>query len=260
MCLLIFAFKTHLTYKLILAANRDEYYDRPTAPAGFWDEAPYLLAGKDLRAGGTWFGITKTGKMAAITNYRDPASIKENAPSRGEIVSNYLLGPDSPDAYLKNLSKKTGAYNGFNIVLGERDRLIWYSNRNGEPHNLSPGIYGLSNHLLDTPWPKVSQSKDALASQISGGREPSPETLFRLLRDRTVPDDDRLPATGVGLEWERILSPIFIESPDYGTRSSSLLFIDHHDQASFFERTSSPRSNVVKTVDYIFDLEPSNVS
>ncbi len=260
MCLLIFAFKTHPTYKLILAANRDEYYDRPTAPAGFWDEAPYLLAGKDLRAGGTWFGITKTGKMAALTNYRDPASIKENAPSRGEIVSNYLLGQDGPDAYLKKLSKKADAYNGFNLVLGERERLIWYSNRNREPHSLSPGIYGLSNHLLDTPWPKVSQSKDALASQISGGKEPSPEALFRILRDRTVPEDDRLPSTGVDLKWERILSPIFIESPSYGTRSSTLLFIDHHNHVAFFERTSSPRSCNVDTVIHEFDLEASNVS
>jgi len=260
MCLLIFAFKTHPTYKLILAANRDEYYDRPTTPAGCWDEAPYLFAGKDLRAGGTWFGITKSGKMAAITNYRDPASIKKSAPSRGEIVSHYLLGSDGPEAYLKKLSKKADAYNGFNLILGDRERLIWYSNRSGEPHNLSPGIYGLSNHLLDTPWPKVSQSKAALASQISGGKKPSPEALFQILRDRTIPDDSRLPTTGVGLEWERILSPIFIESPDYGTRSSTLLFIDHHDHVSFFERTSSPRSDIFHTVDYIFDIEPSNVS
>jgi uncharacterized protein with NRDE domain len=260
MCLLIFAFKTHPTYKLILAANRDEYYDRPTAPAGFWDEAPYLLAGKDLRAGGTWFGITRNGKIAVITNYRDPASIKENAPSRGEIVSHYLLGPDGPDAYLKNLSTKADDYNGFNLVLGERERLIWYSNRSGEPHNLSPGIFGLSNHLLDTPWPKVSSSKDALANQISGGKEPSPEALFRILRDRTIPDDDHLPSTGVDIEWERILSPIFIKSPDYGTRSSTLLFIDHHDHVTFFERTSSPRSDIVSTVNYKFDLEPSNAS
>lgn len=260
MCLLIFAFKAHPTYKLILAANRDEYYDRPTASAGFWDEAPYLLAGKDLRAGGTWFGITKTGKMAAITNYRDPASIKENAPSRGEILSDYLLGQDGPDAYLKKLSKKADVYNGFNLVLGEREHLIWYSNRDGELHNLSPGIYGLSNHLLDTPWPKVSLSKDALATHISGGKEPSPEILFRILSDRTLPEDDRLPSTGVDLEWERILSPVFIESPDYGTRSSTLLFIDQHDHVAFFEKTFTPRNEKVSTVNYAFDLEPSNFS
>jgi uncharacterized protein with NRDE domain len=260
MCLLIFAFKAHPTYKLILAANRDEFYDRPTAPAGFWDEAPFLLAGKDLRAGGTWFGITKGGKMAAITNYRDPASLKKNAPSRGEIVINYLLGPDGPDTYLKDLSKKADLYNGFNLVLGERERLIWYSNRNGKPVNLSPGIYGLSNHLLDSSWPKVSKSKDALASHISEGTEPSPKTLFQILSDRKLPDDDRLPSTGVGLEWERILSPIFIESPNYGTRSSTLLFIDRHDHVAFLERTFTHRSDNVSTVNHAFDLEPSNVS
>jgi uncharacterized protein with NRDE domain len=260
MCLLLFAFKAHPTYKLILAANRDEYYDRPTAPARFWDEAPYLLAGKDLRAGGTWFGITRNGKIAAITNYRDPSSITKGAPSRGEIVSNYLLGPEGPDAYLKILAKKADGYNGFNLVLGDRERLIWYSNRNGEPHNLSPGIYGLSNHLLDTSWPKVSLSKAALSSRISGGKEPSPEALFRILRDGTVPDDDRLPSTGVGLEWERILSPIFIESPNYGTRSSTLLFIDHNDHVSFFERTFTPALDDVSTVNHAFDSEPSNFS
>ena len=255
MCLLIFAFKVHPKYKLILAANRDEYYDRPTAPADYWNEAPHLLAGKDLRAGGTWFGITKHGKMAAITNYRDPASLKSNAPSRGKIVSNYLLGPDSPDAYLEKLAKEGDVYNGFNLILGEGEHLVWYSNRNGEPLNLSAGIYGLSNHLLDTPWPKVSLSKDALAEHISKKKEPSPKTLFRLLKDRTVPDDSRLPSTGVGLEWERILSSIFIESPDYGTRSSTLLFVDRHDQVRFFERTYNPPNDDFSTVNYAFDLE-----
>ena len=254
MCLLIFAFKVHPKYKLILAANRDEYYDRPTARAVYWDEAPHILAGKDLRAGGTWFGVTRNGKIAAITNYRDPASIKSNAPSRGEIVSNYLLGPDDPDTYLEKLSRKRDVYNGFNLILGEREHLVWYSNRNGEPRKLSAGIYGLSNHLLDTPWPKVSLSKDALAEHISEKKEPSPETLFRLLKDRMVPDDDRLPSTGVGLEWERILSSIFIESPDYGTRSSTLLFVDQHDHVLFFERTFNPSSDDFSTVRYAFDL------
>lgn len=259
MCLLIFAFKVHPAYKLILAANRDEYYDRPTAPAGFWDEAPHLLAGKDLRAGGTWLGITRTGKIAAVTNYRDPASIKNNAPSRGEIVSNYLLGPDSPGTYLKKLSKKGDIYNGFNLILGERDRLVWYSNRNGEPRDLSPGIYGLSNHLLDTPWPKVSLSKDALAHQLSQKIELSPETLFQLLKDRTVPDDDRLPSTGVGLEWERILSPVFIKSSNYGTRSSTLLFLDLDDHVLFYERTFNSPNDDVSTISQAFDLEPPSV-
>ena len=260
MCLLVFAFKTHPSYKLILAANRDEFYERSTAPAEFWDDTPYLLAGKDLKAGGTWLGITRNGKIAAITNYRDPSSLKESAPSRGRIVTNYLLGFESPDDYLINLLKKADRYNGFNLILGDREDLYWYSNRCESYRRLSSGIFGLSNHLLDTPWPKISLSKDALADLISKGKNPSPETLFRILEDRSIPDDSRLPSTGVGMEWERILSPVFIRSSNYGTRSSTLLFVDRHDHVSFYERTFNPPDNHVTDSNHEFDIEPLNVS
>ena len=258
MCLLVFAFKTHPSYKLILAANRDEFFERPTAPAKFWDETPQLLAGKDLKAGGTWLGITKQGKIAAITNYRDPSSIKKNAPSRGRIVSHYLVGNEDPDVYLRKLLKDADQYNGFNLILGNRDDLYWCSNRSGGYRRLSAGIYGLSNHLLDTPWPKISLSKDALSRLISAGKNPSPETLFRLLADRSIPDDSRLPSTGVGIEWERILSPVFIVSSNYGTRSSTLLFIDRQDHVSFYERTFSPPDDHVSDSNHEFDIEPLN--
>ena len=260
MCLLVFAFKVHPAYKLILAANRDEFYERPTAPAKFWDDNPNLLAGKDLKAGGTWLGITRYGKIAAITNYRDPSSIKENAPSRGKILSHYLLGSEDPVAYLERLLKKADLYNGFNLILGDRDDLFWYSNRGEGYHRLSAGLYGLSNHLLDTPWPKISSSKEALSDLLSNEQNPSPETLFRLLADRTIPDDSRLPSTGVGIEWERILSPIFIVSSNYGTRSSTILFIDRHDHVSFYERTFNPADNHVSDSNHTFDIEPLNVS
>ena len=146
------------------------------------------------------------------------------------------------------------------LLVGDRNGIFFSSNRNNEqPRELVPGIYGLSNATLNTPWPKVSLSKDALTKQISGGKEPSPEILFQILNDRTIPDDDRLPSTGVGLEWERVLSTVFIESPDYGTRSSTLLFIDHHDHVAFFERTFNPPQEDVSTVNHMFDLEPSKV-
>ena len=256
MCLLVFAFKAHPSYKLILAANRDEFYERPTAPAEFWDDTPHLLAGKDLKAGGTWLGITGSGKIAAITNYRDPSSIKESAPSRGRIVSNYLLGSESPDDYLTKLLKVGGRYNGFNLILGDHEQLYWYSNRCEEFRPLSAGIYGLSNHLLDTPWPKINLSKETLANLISKGKKPSPEALFHLLENRTVPDDSHLPSTGVGIEWERILSPVFIESSNYGTRSSTLLLIDRHDHVSFYERTFKPSEDHVTDSNHEFDIEP----
>ena len=260
MCLLVFALKAHPSYKLILAANRDEFYERPTAPAKFWDENPHLLAGRDLKAGGTWLGITKQGKIAAITNYRDPSSLKKNAPSRGRIVSNYLAGSEGSDVYLKKLLKDADRYNGFNLILGNRDDLYWYSNRSEGYRRLSAGIYGLSNHLLDTPWPKISLSKNTLAHLISRGKNLSPEPLFRLLADRSVPDDSRLPSTGVGIEWERILSPVFIMSSNYGTRSSTLLFIDRQDHVSFYERTFNLHHDQVSDSNHAFDIEPLNIS
>ena len=151
MCLLLLAIRTHPEYKLILAANRDEYYDRPTAAANFWEEAPHLLAGRDLRTRGTWLGITRKGRIAAITDYRDPASVKANTTSRGRLVSDFLLGEESPAEYLDKLAKEQDRYNGFNLIIGEKDRLYWYSNRGDGARKLSPGIYGLSNRLLDTP-------------------------------------------------------------------------------------------------------------
>jgi uncharacterized protein with NRDE domain len=150
MCLILLALQQHPSYRLIVAANRDEYYHRPSAPPSFWSEAPDLLAGKDLKSGGTWLGITKKGRIAAITNYRDPAPPKRNAPSRGWLVRDFLLGNDRTEEYLINLRKEGGRYNGFNLVAGVRDELYWYSNRRGEIVRLSRGIHGISNRLLDT--------------------------------------------------------------------------------------------------------------
>ena len=256
MCLLLFAFKTHPSYKLILAANRDEYYDRPTAPSAFWKDAPNLLAGRDLRAGGTWLGITRSGRLAAITNYRDPAGTKKNAPSRGRIVTGFLLGREGPAEYLGELDREGTDYNGFNLIVGENDRLCWYSNHGPGVHRLSPGMYGLSNHLLDTPWPKVVRGKDALKRLLSEDADlSSPEALFRILGDSTSPDDRDLPDTGIGFEWERILSPIFITSPNYGTRSSTLLLIDHQDRVTFIERTFNSSPEHTSSVKYEFEIQ-----
>lgn len=255
MCLILLAFKTDPAYKLILAANRDEYYDRPAAPAAFRKESPHLLAGKDLRAGGTWIGITRDGRIGAITNHRDPASVKKNAPSRGRLVSNFLKGREGPVEYLDKLAREADRYNGFNLIIGEKDQVYWYSNRGDGVKELSPGIHGLSNHLIDTPWPKVVRGKDALARHLSKGENPSPEKLFNILRDRTMAHDDTLPDTGVGLEWERILSPIFILSPAYGTRSSTILFIDLQDHVTFIEKSFDSDPDHVSTRKYEFRIE-----
>lgn len=235
MCLILFAWKVHKNFPLILIANRDEFYERPTAPAAFWDGAPGLLAGRDLQEGGTWLGITRRGKLAALTNYRDPASLKSNAPSRGHLVSDYLRGRQTPENYLARIKPKAGQYNGFNLLIGDVSKLFCFSNRNGL-HTVSAGIHGMSNHLLDTPWPKVERGKQALNELIGRKRNPSPEALLDLLADRSRPPDEQLPITGVGLEWERVLSPLFIESRGYGTRSSTVLTIDRAGRVTFVER------------------------
>jgi uncharacterized protein with NRDE domain len=208
MCLLFIAHKSHPLYKLIVAANRDEYYERPTEKAAFWDESPGVLAGRDLRAGGTWLGITRKGKIAAITNYRDPKSINTSAPSRGRLVSDFLSKGKSPLEYLHSISTNANQYNGFNLIVGEKDEIYWYSNRGEGAEMLSPGMYGLSNHLLNTPWPKVNKIKSAFQRLLSKGAEIDTEMIFEILFDKSTPNDNSLPDTGVGLEWERILSPV----------------------------------------------------
>ncbi|MGD9318635.1 MAG: NRDE family protein [Desulfobacteraceae bacterium] len=255
MCLLLLAVQKHPDYALVLAANRDEYYDRPTAPAAFWDEAPHLLAGKDLRAGGTWLGITKNGRIAAITNYRDPASIKTNAPSRGKLVSGFLLGQENAEHFLERLAQEKDRYNGFNLIIGENDQLYWFSNRGDGVRKLSPGVYGLSNRLLDTPWPKLTRSKEAITHLLSEQKNPSQDALFQMLLDPTVAGDDQLPDTGVGIDWERILSPIFITSPTYGTRSSTIILIDRQNRVTFTEKTFNSDPQHATSVAYEFQIQ-----
>jgi uncharacterized protein with NRDE domain len=245
MCLLLLAVQEHPHYKLVLA----------TAPAAFWDEVPHLLAGKDLRAGGTWLGITKQGRIAAITNYRDPATNKTNAPSRGKLVTGFLLGQESPKHFLEGLAQEKDRYNGFNLIIGDNDQLYWFSNRADGAHKLSSGVYGLSNRLLDTPWPKVTRSKDAMARLISEQESLSQDGLFHLLRDRTVAGDNQLPDTGVGTAWERILSPIFITSPTYGTRSSTIILIDQQNFITFTEKTFNADPEHATSVAYEFQIQ-----
>jgi uncharacterized protein with NRDE domain len=244
MCLILFAWKVHAKFPLILAANRDEFTERPSAPAAFWDDAPDLLAGRDLMRGGTWLGITRTGRLAAVTNYRDPASLKEDAPSRGELVSDYLRGKEHPEAFLRRVESRAARYNGFSLLVGHGSVLAYFSNR-GEANRLTPGIHGISNHLLDTPWPKVEWGKRAMGELLVANNDPSPEALLALLGSRSRPPDESLPETGVGLERERVLSPLFIESPGYGTRCSTVLLIDREGMVTFVERVfnggSEPR-------------------
>jgi uncharacterized protein with NRDE domain len=256
MCVILLSLEAHPQYRVIIAANRDEYYDRPTSPAAFWEEAPFVLAGRDLQEGGTWLGITKKGRFGAITNYRDPAARKEGAPSRGRLLSSFLLGKREPFAFIEDVKKESRRYNGFNLIVGERGHIFWYSNRGDDVRGLSPGIYALSNHLLDTPWPKVTRGKEALRRLLRERKDPSPEEFFHILQDHAIANDESLPATGVDLEWERTLSPIFVTSSFYGTRSSTLLLIDMQDRVTFIERTFASDLDQGSGVTYEFTIEP----
>ena len=235
MCLILFAYNVHPSYRLILAANRDEFYERPSLPADFWEDQQNVLAGRDLKEGGTWLGINKEGKFAAVTNYRDPSAFKSNAPSRGKLVSRYLIGKQNAGGYLVDVSSQADKYNGFNLLIGDDNDLFVISS-NGEKQKLNPGIYGLSNHNLNTPWPKVSRGKRLLKSTLDQKGSELEETLFAVLADRHIPPDSKLPSTGVGLEWERILSSMFITSPDYGTRSSTIILIGKNRRVRFVEK------------------------
>jgi uncharacterized protein with NRDE domain len=259
MCLILFSYKLHADYKLILAANRDEFYERPTASLEYWPDHPDVLAGRDLKSNGTWLGVTRSGRLAAVTNYREPASHMENAPSRGILIRDFLIGNSSPEPYLKAVSKKRIAYNGFNLIAGDPSGLYYYSNRASRVRHLQPGLYGISNHLIDTAWPKIQRGKDLLQGQLSGREKIDIEKIWKILADRRLPADKELPDTGVGLQWERILAPLFISNPDYGTRSSSIVLMEYSGQITFMERTFLNIANAVEegeTVTHSFRINP----
>jgi uncharacterized protein with NRDE domain len=172
MCLILFAHGAGEDFPLVLAANRDEFYERPTAPAAFWTEAPHVLAGRDLQAGGSWLGVTRTGRWAALTNYRDPPTSRPGRPSRGMLVSDFLTGSATPEQYLAAVAADAERYDGFNLLVGDPSGVHYFGNRmadGGEPSRLEPGVYGLSNHLLDTPWPKVARGRTRLKALLADG-------------------------------------------------------------------------------------------
>ncbi len=240
MCLIVMAYRCRSDYPLIVAANRDEFYARPTQPLDFWPEPSGVLAGRDLKAGGTWMGLHRNGRLAAITNYREPERFRPEAPSRGHLVSDFLVGHREARAYLDTLHRNAPDYNGFNLIAGRVSSLFYFGNRGSAPRPVEAGIHALSNHLLDTPWPKIRRTRRAMADIAEREAQPHPEALMALLQDRHIPPDEELPATGIGLEWERLLAPAFIQSPTYGTRSSSVLLVAASGRTQFIERTFTP--------------------
>lgn len=235
MCLINFQFHSHPKYKLIVAANRDEFYKRPTQPVHLWEEEPSILAGRDLEQGGTWLGISKTGRFAALTNYRDPSRPEPGKISRGALVRDFLAGNQSPADFIEAL--EPSHYTGFNLLLGSADQLFYFNNLQQSFVEIAPGTYGLSNHLLDTPWPKVVKGKKYLSDYLASHEEVELDPLFAILANSEQASDSDLPHTGIGLEFERKLSAMFIKTPDYGTRSASVVLVDYNGNATFAERT-----------------------
>jgi uncharacterized protein with NRDE domain len=254
MCLILLALDTHPDYALVLAANRDEFYDRPTAPAGFWEDAPDVLAGRDLRAGGTWLGIDRRGRLAAVTNYRQGRRETEAPRSRGHLVSEYLTGRAGARAHIARVEREAELFNGFNLICGDAAGWSYFSNREGRARTLEPGVYGLSNHLLDSPWPKVTAGKSGLTDLLSTRGDELVSRLFALLADRRQVADELLPRTGVSPEWERLLSSAFIASPEYGTRSSTVVLAGRDGRVVFVERAFE--AGGVPGVEARYQIEP----
>lgn len=238
MCVVFFAYRKDPEFPLIMLANRDEFYDRPAEEARNWTDFPQIYAGRDLVGGGTWLGVNESGKFAAVTNYRDPYAPKGSR-SRGNLVADFLKTDESAARYLDEIAKQAGEFSGFNLLVGEinsrRNEIFCYSNRTDGVNKLAPGIYGLSNHLLDTPWPKVRKGRSFLKENI--GRGISAEAFFQFLMDDTLADDTDLPDTGIGYEREKALSSVFIKTPDYGTRCSTVLTFDKDLKFELVERT-----------------------
>jgi uncharacterized protein with NRDE domain len=257
MCLVLLAHRTDPAYRLVVAANRDEFFGRPTAPADYWAGAPDVLGGRDLEKGGTWMGIARDGRWAAITNFRDGMQPAPGARSRGELVANFLLESTLPLSYVSSVERIAQSYSGFNLLVGDQRHLHYFSNRRDGPLVLTPGIYGLSNGLLHAPWPKVERGKVALRRALA--RATGPDHLIELLladlADRSAAEDHALPQTGIDKDWEKRLSATFISAPGYGTRASTVILIAQDGEVHFRERSFDVHGELID--DRRFQFVPS---
>ncbi|MGE5470573.1 MAG: NRDE family protein [Bacteroidota bacterium] len=242
MCLIVVGWQVHPDFPLLLAANRDEFHARPTAPLGRWPEAPQIIGGRDLEAGGTWLGVTDNGRLAAVTNVREPGMAKGTR-SRGLLTRDFLLSGESAGDYARRLDG--AAYSGFNLLLGDGESLVYCSNRDGPPRALEPGIYGLSNHRLDSPWPKLQTARRKFADAID--QLPDETAFFELLADKSIVADADLPQTGVPLDWERLLSAVFVHSAAYGTRASTVLRQGADGSIRLHERSFGPDGRLLQS-------------
>lgn len=233
MCTIIFAYKAHPKYDFIFLGNRDEYKNRPSKAAHFWPSNPKVLAGVDLEKGGTWTGISKEGRIAFLTNHRDPSIPVKKKVSRGNLTRKFLTGIMAPLEYLKDIQNNRADYDPFNIVVGTQEEMYFYSNIENIILPIQPGIYGLSNAFLDTPWFKVEKAKNRLTNLIESNF--SVNELFDILNDTELPPIKELPNTGVSLDMEKMLSSIYIDTPTYGTLFKTVMLVDKNREVQFHE-------------------------
>lgn len=240
MCLILLAWQAHPRYALVFGGNRDEAYSRPAAPAAFWKDEPEIYGGRDLELGGTWLGIRRNGRFAAVTNFRDGPPRVRAPRSRGELPADFLRGSEPPPDYLQRVAPQAQAFGGFTLLVGDGRSLFAFSNRGGGIEPVSAGVHGLSNHLLDTPWPKIVQGKRRLSALLEADETRLIAGLFEALADRTPAPDSELPDTGIGPGRERELSPAFIAGERYGTRASTVMLVGLDGAVYFEERRFGP--------------------
>jgi uncharacterized protein with NRDE domain len=255
MCLIIVAYKVHPEYPLLIAANRDESHQRPTRQAEYWVNEPSILAGHDLEEGGSWLGMNKYGRIAAVTNYRSGAKLKSSNTSRGLLVSEYLKYKKPSRSYLDSCLANLADFDAFNLLLGDVNGLYFLNSREKTYTQLQAGFYGISNGDFDSNWPKVKRAKQQIHDLLKADQLDSHEAILTTLTDKYLPDDESLPDTGVGIEWERALAPIFITAKDYGTRSSSVVSVNKNDKVRFTERSYDRFGDIENTRQFEFMIE-----
>lgn len=254
MCLLLVAHRAVPGYRLVVAANRDEFHGRPTAAAAHWDDHPDILGGRDLEGGGTWLALRATGRFATVTNVRAGHAVRRGPRSRGLIVTDFLLGAQRAPDYARSLQPAARDYDGFNLLAWDGAALSWLSNQAEAPRTLDEGVYTLSNAQLDTRWPKSERLRHAFLRVMDADLADPVPALLGVLRDNQPAQDDELPDTGIGQERERWLSSIFIEGGSYGTRCSTVLTIDDAGRVTFHERRYDADARVAGDSRYAFEL------
>ncbi len=257
MCLILVAVDQHPDYPLILCGNRDEFYKRPTKQADYWNEDDRMFAGKDLEKGGTWLGVTTKGRMAVVTNVRERHDVEQAYFSRGELVADFLKQEVTPSDFIYELKMKELFYQGYNLIVGQKNRLFYASNRVASPVELNQGIHVVSNAQLNSSWPKTERLKETFENSLNQFKSETDliGDLIQQLRDETTYQEELLPDTGFGRDLERRLSPIFIKGEDYGTRASTILLFRKDGTVRFIEQSYGPNALLIGRKDQVIYTE-----